>query len=225
VGLGREPPFIVSALSGKDGGREMNQIERKGNHEPDARKALFLAGINLFAEKGYASTSVREIVSLAGVTKPVLYYYFHSKEGMFQAILDWAAEELEAILKEALQKPGTALERIVHLYHRIYQGLMEHYQLFKLINHLFFGPPQGAPRYDIERFHRRMVEVIKEIYLGGLRQGELREVDPNEATLLVLGVTDYCFHLDYLHPESMDPDRAERLLRLAFQGLSERNEG
>ena len=76
----------------------MDQIERKGNHEPDARKSLFLAGINLFAEKGYASTSVREIVSSAGVTKPVLYYYFHSKEGMFQAILDWAAEELVAIL-------------------------------------------------------------------------------------------------------------------------------
>jgi hypothetical protein len=34
-----------------------------------------------------------------------------------------------------------------------------------LINHLFFGPPQGAPRYDIERFHRRMMEVIKEIYV------------------------------------------------------------
>jgi len=70
-----------------------------------------------------------------------------------------------------------------------------------------------------------MVEVIKEIYLGGLRQGEVREIDPEEATLLVLGVTDYCFHLDYLHPESMDPDRAERLLRLAFGGLSKRKDG
>lgn len=225
MGLGRDPPFVVSALSSKDGGRKVDQIERKENHEPDARKSLFLAGINLFAEKGYASTSVREIVSLAGVTKPVLYYYFHSKEGMFQAILDWAAEELESILKEALQKPGTALERIVHLYRRIYHGLMEHHQLFKLINHLFFGPPQGAPRYDVERFHRRMVEVIKEIYLEGVRQGEVRAINPDEATLLVLGVTDYCFHLDYLHPESMDPGRAERLLRLAFQGLTERKEG
>jgi hypothetical protein len=70
-----------------------------------------------------------------------------------------------------------------------------------------------------------MMEVIKEIYLGGLSQGEVREIDPEEATLLVLGVTDYCFHVDYLHPESMDPERAERLLRLAFRGLSERNDG
>ncbi len=203
----------------------VDQVERKKNHEQGVRKALLLAGIDLFAEKGYASTSVREIVSAAGVTKPVLYYYFQSKEGLFQAILDSAAQEQEVILEESLQKPGTALERIVHLYRRIYQGLMENLQLFKLINHLFFGPPQGSPRYDIERFHRRMVEVIKEIYLGGLRQGELREVDPDEAALLVLGVTDYCFHLDYLHPESMDADRAERLLRLAFQGLSEKKDG
>ena len=203
----------------------MDQIEREKNHEPGVRKTLLLAGINLFAEKGYAGSSVREIVSLAGVTKPVLYYYFQSKEGLFQAILDWAAEEQEGILQEALQSPGTALERIIHLYRGIYQGLMKNQQLFKLINHLFFGPPQGAPRYDIERFHRRMMEVIKEIYLGGLRQGEVREIDPEEATLLVLGVTDYCFHVDYLHPESMDPERAERLLRLAFRGLSERNDG
>jgi AcrR family transcriptional regulator len=203
----------------------VDQVEKEKNHEPGVRKTLLLAGINLFAEKGYAGSSVREIVSLAGVTKPVLYYYFQSKEGLFQAILDWAAEEQEGILQEALQSPGTALERIIHLYRGIYQGLMENQQLFKLINHLFFGPPQGAPRYDIERFHRRMMEVIKEIYLGGLSQGEVREIDPEEATLLVLGVTDYCFHVDYLHPECMDPERAERLLRLAFRGLSERNDG
>jgi TetR/AcrR family transcriptional regulator len=203
----------------------VKRIERKGNNDLGVKQALLLAGINLFAEKGYASTSVREIVSVARVTKPVLYYYFQSKEGLFKAILDSAAEELDIILEEALQKPGTALERIVHLYRRIYKGLMEHHQLFKLINHLFFGPPEGAPSYDIERFHRRMVEVIKEIYLGGLARGELRGIDPEEATLLVLGVTDYCFHLDYLHPESMNPDRAERLLCLAFQGLSERNTG
>jgi TetR/AcrR family transcriptional regulator len=221
--LGFPPSEGISRVG--EGVLRVEQGERNRNHEPGARKALLLAAITLFAEKGYASTSVREIVSLAGVSKPVLYYYFQSKEGLFQAILDWAAEEQEVILGEALRKPGTALERIVHLYRRIYQGLMENVQLFKLINHLFFGPPQGAPSYDIERFHRRMAEVIKAIYLEGVGGGEVREIDPDEATLLVLGVTDYCFHLDYLHPESMDPERAGRLLRLAFQGLSERKTG
>jgi len=203
----------------------LDQAQGKKNNEAGVKEALLLAGISLFSEKGYASTSVREIVSAAGVSKPVLYYYFQNKEGLFRAILDAAAQEQEVILEEALRKPGAALERIVHLYRRIYLALMENQKVFKLINHLFFGPPQGAPGYDIERFHRRMAEVIREIYLGGLTEGEVRAINPEDATLLVLGVTDYCFHLDYLHPESMDPDRAERLLRLAFQGLSERNKG
>jgi TetR/AcrR family transcriptional regulator len=187
--------------------------------EQNARMMLLHAGITLFADKGYAGASVREIVSMAGVTKPVLYYYFKSKEGLLRAILDWAAGEQEKILAEALQTRGTAFEKLLHLYHRIYQGLMENQQLFRLINNLFFGPLRGVPSYDIERFHRRMVEVIKDICASGMRHGEVRETNPEEAALLVLGVTDFCFHLDYLHPESMDPKRADRLLRLAFQGL------
>ena len=60
--------------------------------EDGARKRLMVSAIGLFAEKGYASTSVREIVARAGVTKPVLYYYFKNKEGLLRSILDWASE-------------------------------------------------------------------------------------------------------------------------------------
>ena len=187
--------------------------------ELNAKRMLLKAGTTLFAEKGYAGSSVREIVTMAGVTKPVLYYYFESKEGLFRAILDWAAAEQEMILSDVLRKPGKALDRLIYLYQQLYLGLVENRVLFKLINHLFFGPAQGAPSYDIERFHRRMVDVVQEIYLTGLRFGELKETNPEEAAFLVLGVIDFCFHLEYLNPESMDPARAERLLLLAFRGL------
>jgi TetR/AcrR family transcriptional regulator len=56
----------------------------------NARERLLETAIGMFAEKGYAGTSVREIVEQAGVSKPVLYYYFNSKEGLFLAILDLA---------------------------------------------------------------------------------------------------------------------------------------
>jgi hypothetical protein len=49
-------------------------------NKQNARERLLEAGIALFAEKGYASTSVREIVARAGVTKPVLYYYFFQEQ-------------------------------------------------------------------------------------------------------------------------------------------------
>jgi len=197
----------------------MGHQNRKKPDKQAAKRTLLEAGISLFAEKGYASTSVREIVARAGVSKPVLYYYFENKEGIFRAILDWAAKQQEAILSQVLEKPGTVLERLIHLCHLIYEGVMENQNLFKMIHNLVFGPPQGVPQYDLERYHRRMVHAIKTIYLDGLAKDEVKEADPEEVAILILSLIDFCFHLDYVHPESSDPKRLERLLHLAYRGL------
>ena len=155
----------------------------------------------------------------AGVTKPVLYYYFKSKEGIFSTILDGAAEQQEVILAEALRAPGTALDRLIYLYRRIYEGLMENQNLFKMIHNLVFGPRQGAPDYDLEQYHRRMIDAIKAIYMEGLARGEMKEEDADEVAILILSLLDFSFHMEYVHPGSLDPERPERLLRLAFRGL------
>jgi TetR/AcrR family transcriptional regulator len=198
----------------------MKQGQKKieGNN---ARERLLAAGTALFGERGYAGTFVREIVARAGVTKPVLYYYFKSKEGMFYTILDGAAEQQELILAEALLSPGAVLDRLIYLYRRIYKGLIEHQNLFKMIYNLVFGPRQGAPDYDIDQYHRRMVEAIKTIYLEGLARGEVKDADADEVAILVLSLLDFCLHMEYVHLGSSDPERPERLLRLAFQGLGE----
>ena len=48
---------------------------------------LLEAAVRLFATKGYPATSTREIVEAAGVTKPMLYYYFQNKEGLLAAAI------------------------------------------------------------------------------------------------------------------------------------------
>ena len=196
----------------------MKQSKKKINGN-NARERLLEAGTALFAERGYTGTFIREIVARAGVTKPVLYYYFKSKEGMFYTILDGAAEQQEVILAEALKAPGTVLDRLIFLYRRIYEGLIENQNLFKMIHNLVFGPRQGTPDYDIEQYHRRMIDAIKAIYIEGLDRGEVKEADADQVAILVLSLLDFCFHLEYVHPESSDPERPESLLRLAFQGL------
>lgn len=190
----------------------------------NAKGRLLEAGINLFSEKGYASTSVREITARAGVTKPVLYYYFKNKEGLFRAIMDTAAELQESLLKEILEKPGTTLDRFIHFYHRFYEEVLKNKDFFKMINNLIFGPPQGAPEYNIEQYHRRMVNAIKSIYMEGLAKKEVNEADPEAVAMLVVGIMDFCFHFDYVHPELMDLERPERLLTLAFQGLAPKDD-
>jgi AcrR family transcriptional regulator len=64
-------------------------METKTNNHSlanNTRGRILETATDLFAEKGYAGTYVREIVEKAGVSKPALYYYFKSKEGLFYAI-------------------------------------------------------------------------------------------------------------------------------------------
>ncbi|RPI73156.1 MAG: TetR/AcrR family transcriptional regulator [Desulfobacteraceae bacterium] len=196
------------------------QIE---NEQPlnDARTRLVEAGIILFAEKGYAATSVREIVEKAGVSKPVLYYYFRNKQGIFQAILDSAAEQFEQILKDIVATPGTVLERLLHFYQHFYQGiLLQHQDLYRMVRDVIFAPPQKEPTYDIQRFERSMSEAIKTIYQQGIEKGEVKPADPEDIATLVMGLIDFCFHIDIYDPECRDPARPERLLQLAFNGIA-----
>ena len=56
----------------------------------ETRGRILRVALRHFADCGYAGASVQTIVDGARVTKPTLYYYFKSKAGLFQALIDWA---------------------------------------------------------------------------------------------------------------------------------------
>ena len=200
----------------------MGRPRSAGTNDQKARARLLEAAIALFAEKGYVSTSVGEIVAQARVTKPVLYYYFGSKEGIFQAILGEAMRVQEAVLNQALRKDGPALDRLTLLFEQVYREVVERPFLYRLLHNLAAAPPQGIPAYDLEPFHRRMVESVRDVLAEAQRQGSLAQCDPEEAALLVLGVLSLCLDLDQCYPLRADASRLSRLLQLAFRGLEPR---
>jgi hypothetical protein len=88
-----------------------------------------------------------------------------------------------------------------------------------MIHSLIYGPPQGAPEYDFPSYQRHMFDAVKRIYSEGLSSGEIRQVDEDEVAFLVLSLIDFSLNMNSVLPELADPQRPERLLRLAFQGL------
>lgn len=201
--------------------RLMKQNKAVNAREPNARQRLLETATELFAEKGYAGTSVREIVDRAGVSKPVLYYYFKSKEGLFYAILEWAAEVQQDILNQIFETSGTVLERFIYFYRRISAGVLQYQHLYKMIHGLLYGPPQGAPEYDFPQYQRKMFDAVKRIYTSGLTAGEVESADADEVAFLVLSLIDFSLNMNQVLPELADLQRPERLLRLAFRGLSQ----
>ena len=194
--------------------REANSLE------PGTRQRLLETASHLFAEKGYASTSVREIVAQAGVSKPVLYYYFKSKKGLFHAILKWGAEVQQKLLNEMFEVSGTVEDRFLFLYRRIYEELPKYRDLYKMIHGLIYGPPHSSPGFDFPIYQRQMFDAIKRLCVEGLSSGELKKANADEVAFVVISLIDFNLNLEKVQPELTDPKRPERLLRLAFRGLS-----
>src|SRR2546427_824545 len=79
------PPSPLAATSD---GRRLSASER--------RAVIEEAAARLFAQRGYAATTVADIVALAGVSKPMLYRHFESKKDLHMKLLERRRDELAA---------------------------------------------------------------------------------------------------------------------------------
>jgi AcrR family transcriptional regulator len=70
---------------------------------PVRERQLLELAESLFAERGYAGASMDELARRAGVTKPVVYELFRSKEGLFGACVDRSIERLAADISAAVR--------------------------------------------------------------------------------------------------------------------------
>ena len=57
-------------------------------------------------ERGYLATTVEEIAERAGITKPVIYDHFGSKDGLLQRVIARAHEQLEGVTRQAYEEMG-----------------------------------------------------------------------------------------------------------------------
>lgn len=189
--------------------------------ESSVRKRLMDAAILLFTTRGYAATSVREIVEMAGVTKPALYYHFQSKEGIYLAII----EDLERIADEGIAASravsGTAQEKLRDFLLAIFRLFETKRKEVRMMNAVFWGPAQGAPPFDFEVFHQKLRNVIAELVADGIAAGDLRAADPEDMTLALMGVLSFNMDLTLAHPElGLGQDGLRRVLDLVFTGLA-----
>jgi AcrR family transcriptional regulator len=73
-----------------------------------AREELMLdAALRAFADRGYHAVSMDEIAAGAGITKPMLYSYFGSKEGLYEASIERAGTRLTEAVDSAVRGQAT----------------------------------------------------------------------------------------------------------------------
>jgi len=190
--------------------------------EVAVRDRLLAGAADLFTRKGYNGTTVREIVAFAGVTKPVLYYYFRNKEGLYIELIRGAFAQFDALLDETLKERGKAVERLLRFSDRVFALFMENIKVARLMYSIYYGPPQGAPFFDFDTLHLRLQEAVRFLIRKGIRQGELPKGNVEDRVWIILGVVNIAMEANLSHPErAIDQKGFIRILNLILRGFQQ----
>src|SRR5260370_1700974 len=151
-----------------------------------------------FARRGFAGARVDQIARRAGVNKQLLFYYFHSKRGLFAAVLARGAAEFERALAE-LPATGTGpRDKIRAALAAQFDFLASHPDLVALLSQ--------AGRSDARPFAPAIKRLV---LLLAQRQGRGHgrdDVDPHFAAAQALGLMVAYFRLQSLiHPSTPPP--------------------
>jgi outer membrane protein len=141
---------------------------------PDPRQRLLDAGLKLFADRGYAGTSVQDITEEAKVTKPTLYYYFQSKGGLFQALVDQAMDERLRLIREAAPADKPTVDQLTDIIVSVTHFARQQPDLLRLCFSIAFAAPGELPTgLKKSRKMGESYEFVQGIIAAGLERGIL----------------------------------------------------
>ncbi|MCC7175133.1 MAG: TetR/AcrR family transcriptional regulator [Bryobacterales bacterium] len=181
--------------------------------------------MKLFADKGYSATPTSEICRRAGVTKPVLYYHFQSKENLFRELVREACSGMIHELTLASYRGSTAVEKLTDVLTADFALTKRNPHITALVFRTMFAPPKEMPKVDFVQVGLDWIRLVEGILRDGVRRGGLR-CRPHEVAVALLGV-GRIYSISHLVRGKPDLDRAlaRRVVRLVVGGRDKNSTG
>lgn len=205
----------------------------------DTRQRILQAAMEVFCDKGRDGARMHEIADRAGVNQALLHYYFSTKEGLYEEMLYTVFSKIMSDLIPVLlgdddRDPRLKIEGFVDTYIDFIAGqpllppiMMRELAggagtILKVVSRIFAEKQVHIP----EGF----VEVVE----TGIKDGKLREVDPVQAVVSVIGMSLFYFvgrplisliwNLDHSKEDEFIEARKEHIKDLLRHGLFLRSE-
>jgi AcrR family transcriptional regulator len=185
------------------------------------REAIYAAATRLFAERGYAQTSIQDIARDAGVLKGSLYYYVSSKEDLLYQLLVRNHESLYAhVVGQAPQEHSTALEAVHSFVRRHVDYVLAHADLSALYAQES-AALQADERWvgDLHRLRRRHEDALCALLAAAVEAGEAVDDDVVMTTRAILSMANATHRWHRSSPRRPAAEIAEHHANLAVRAI------
>lgn len=160
----------------------------------ETRATILKAAERIYADCGLAGARTDAIAAAAGVNKALLYYYFRSKEGLYQAIVGTQLQQFQQQAREVLSTKGPAgpvLLRYVS-YHFDFIGTHPH---FPRIFQRMMMENDPALEQMIRDHSVPLTKLLMAVLERGMRSGEFRRLDKGHTIVSIAGLAAHYFNV------------------------------
>ncbi len=179
----------------------------------------------LFAQRGFAATSMRNIAQGAGVNVATLYYHCGSKDELFVSIYARVVEQMIGWIGETFKAGGDFRFMVTEVLDHVIEYLALHPSIPRLLVRSDLGEMSKADD-DKRAVYRPLLETVTRVMNARVERGEIRNIDPLTFVRAAQGVVTYVAlgltrDQDLMAPPSIDPEQlalAQRHARLFVLG-------
>jgi TetR/AcrR family transcriptional regulator len=167
-------------------------MRRQQERSAETRRAILAAASRIFAEAGPAGARTEAIAEEAGVNKAMLYYYFKSKESLFQAVIEDHFHEFNEQALEVLTSPGSARAVLLKYAGMHFDFVSKRIRYAPLYQHLMMsgGKPLG---HLVEKYFVPRSKAMHKLLERGMREGEFRKAGVLDSSISVVALVVFYF--------------------------------
>ena len=141
----------------------------------NSKNEILNTAIRLFSQKGYEGVGVQEICDNAGITKPTLYYFFKSKQGLLQAIADSKGADLLQRLSDAAAYEHDFFKSLTRILTAAIDFALAYPDFFNLHSVLLNAPGNAETEAVYAPLKKRFDSVFAEFFIKSANEfGNMR---------------------------------------------------
>lgn len=154
----------------------------------DKKEHIINNAIELFAEKGFEGSSIRDLAAKADVNIAMVNYYFGSKDKLFEAMVEYKASYMKEKLEEITNdKSKTEIEKIDAVIEAYVNRIFAQHQYHRIIHQeLMLQQREDFHNAIISIFNKNTI-IIKSIIEQGIKKKVFKKVDPELTFASILG--------------------------------------
>lgn len=161
-------------------------VEKGVDRNDVVRREIFKRALKLIEQKGFRATSMQDIATTCGLTKPGVYYYFQNKAALLEAVYNEATANFYADVEDVSRSelsPTEALKRLIQLQ---VSASFELRQFQRVLMRERNEMPADK-RQTLSRREREYEAAVQRIVERGQAEGAFTNADPHTLSLTIVG--------------------------------------